>query len=70
MRLVELLKIVHALTYKFNSIELDYIDRNYNKLADSLAKQAATMNTFGDVGEKYRIVFKIEKLMDHVNVKF
>ena len=45
-RLVELIKIVHALTFKFSSMGLDYISRESNSLADALANDAARSTTF------------------------
>lgn len=41
-RLVELIKIVHALAFKFKSMGLDYIERERNTIADALAKEASS----------------------------
>lgn len=45
-------------------MNLNYIEREQNKLADALAKEASAMNSFTE--QKFLVVFKLEKLMENI----
>ena len=67
-RLVELIKIVHALAFKFKSMGLDYIPREENSVADALAKEAA--KTMVSLTKKpYKIEFRLETIMNYQRKK-
>ena len=46
---------------------LDYIERDFNKLADALAKEGSSMSLIGD--KNVKIVFRLEKLLANVQFK-
>lgn len=67
-RLVELIKVVHALAFKFNSMGLDYIERSSNTIADTLAKEASeSLNMGGEPAFKF--YFRLESLMKTVKLQ-
>jgi len=60
-RLVDLIKIVHSLAFKFTSMGLDYVPRELNTIADSLAKEASGGLAMED--KPYKFYFRLEKVM-------
>eukprot|EP00347_Sterkiella_histriomuscorum_P001154 403373121 len=67
-RLIELIKIVHSLAFKFETMNLDYIEREQNKLADALARESSK-NAITSTGPQFRVVFNMESLIQNVNFK-
>ncbi|CDW74849.1 ribonuclease h [Stylonychia lemnae] len=67
VRLVELLKIVHSLAFKFESVCLDYVRREENIIADALAKDASSLAVGGE--QHFKIYFRLEQVMANVQLK-
>ena len=58
---------VHALAFKFHSMGLDYIPRDQNTIADSLAKDASG-NMVALTEQGFKFYFKLEKVMQNIKL--
>lgn len=56
------------MAFKFESMSLNYIERNENKLADMLAREASAMGYY-DQDFKYKVVFSLANVMKNVKIK-
>jgi hypothetical protein len=56
------------MAFKFESMGLNYIERENNKLADILAKEGSEMILMKG-RPTYRVVFNLEKLLLNVKLK-
>ena len=64
-----MIKIVHSLAFKFDSMALDYVPREENSIADKLSKEGSK-NILSLDGAPYKFFFNVQyKARDSVKIK-
>ena len=59
VRLVELIKISHHLTLKFEEMSIDWLERESNELADQFSKYASQPRLLSEHDDFFRVFFDI-----------
>ena len=59
IRLVELIKMVHHLTFKFLDLHCDWIDRKQNTVADLFSKYGAKPRLTSEKDDVFRVFFSL-----------
>ena len=57
------------MTFKFESMSFNYIERGENKIADVLAKEGATMGFYED-NCNFKILFSLSQAIKNVRLKW
>ena len=61
VRLVELIKVAHALAFKYQFVYLSWIEREKNTVADQFAKYASQPRLLSEKDDIFRVFFSLDK---------